>query len=104
MPVSANHAGDIDNRCKTLLDALTIPRTGQIPHGATPREDQEPFYCVFEDDRRVTHLSVEMGQWLEPQEDGGPRPKGTKKTAEALVVVNVNIEPGLLTKNGTLIL
>ena len=96
MPTNTNFAGDIDNRCKTLLDALAIPCDKQIPDGATLGQGQEPFYCLFEDDRLITHLSVEMGQWLEPQEDGRPRPK------EALVIISVSIEPGLVTKNGDL--
>ena len=96
---SANsHGGDIDNRHKTLLDALTIPSKQQLPDEATPGKDQDPFYCLFEDDCLVTHLSVEMDQWLAPQKDGGPR------SSEALAIVNVSIEPGLLTKDGNLIL
>ena len=95
---ASSHAGDIDNRLKTLLDALTIPSMQQLPGSPTPRKDQEPFYCLFEDDCLVTHLSVEMDQWLAPQKDVGPRSR------EALVIVNVSIEPGLLTKDGNLIL
>ena len=96
---SANsHAGDIDNRYKTLLDALTIPSKQQLPDKATPRKYQEPFYCLFQDDCLVTHLSVEMDQWLAPQKDGGP------KSREGLAIVNVSIEPGLLAKDGKLIL
>ena len=95
---SANsHAGDIDNRHKTLLDALTIPSNQQLPDKAAPKKDQEPFYCLFQDDCLVTHLSVEMDQWLAPQKDGEPR------SMEALAIVNVSIEPGLLTKDGNLI-
>ena len=94
---ASSSAGDIDNRLKTLLDALTIPSKQQLPNGVTPRQDQEPFYCLFEDDCLVTHLSVEMDQWLAPQEGGG------SKSREALVIVNVNVEPGLLTKDGSLI-
>ncbi len=31
--------GDIDNRLKTLLDALSIPQASQIPDGNEPSED-----------------------------------------------------------------
>ena len=95
---ASSHAGDIDNRLKTLLDALTIPSKQQLPDGVTSRQDQEPFYCLFQDDCLVTNLTVEMDQWLAPQKDG------QSKSRESLVIVNVSIEPGLLTKDGNLIL
>ena len=97
IPGNANYAGDIDNRLKTLLDTLTIPSKQQLPDAATPGQDQEPFFCLFEDDSLVSHLSVEMDQLLEPPTDGGAR------SSECLLIVNVNIEPGLLTKDGSLI-
>src|SRR2546427_5155527 len=51
--------GDIDNRLKTLLDALRMPRvTAEIPTGETPRADESPFFCVLEDDALVTGVSV----------------------------------------------
>ncbi len=94
----AGGAGDIDNRLKPLVDALTVPSEQQIPCGVTPEQDQEHFYCLFQDDCLVTHLSVEADQWLAPQKGGESESSG------ALVIVNVNIEPGLLTKDGHLIL
>jgi hypothetical protein len=51
--------GDIDNRLKTLLDALRIPKnTNEIPEDDTPKDDELPFYCLLEDDALVTSLSV----------------------------------------------
>lgn len=53
------HAGDIDNRIKTLLDALRMPReAGELPAGAVPRADEDPFHCLLEDDALVTALSI----------------------------------------------
>ena len=98
IPGSANHAGDIDNRLKTLLDALKVLPRGELPDGATPGQDQETFFCLFEDDSLVTHLSVEMDQLLDPPRDGGA------SSSEALIIVNVNIKPGLVTKENRLIL
>ena len=91
------HAGDIDNRLKTILDALRIPSDLQeLPDSATPEPDEDPFFCLLEDDKLVTHLSVETDQWLNATMDGGTNPN------EALVIVKVSIEPGLLTKEGAL--
>lgn len=63
--------GDIDNRVKTLFDALTVPRhQNALPSGAAPTSDQQPFfYCLLEDDNLVTSVSVRTEQLLEPVPD-----------------------------------
>lgn len=53
--------GDIDNRIKTLLDALTVP-TGDGSHGDAP----ERMFCLLEDDKLITRLAVETDRLLEP--------------------------------------
>jgi hypothetical protein len=61
--------GDIDNRLKTLLDALRIPRApGELPASATVSEigDDGLFYCLLEDDSLVTKVGVETEQLLQP--------------------------------------
>jgi len=64
--------GDIDNRMKTLFDALTMPRhLNALPSGATPLADQTPFFCLLEDDNLVTAVSVRTEQLLEPVVDIG---------------------------------
>jgi hypothetical protein len=51
--------GDLDNRLKTLFDALRAPNNLQeIPTGDSPRSDEDPFYCLLEDDKLVNGLSV----------------------------------------------
>ena len=55
-------AGDIDNRLKTLMDALQIPKDNQIPKGAAPRRDESIFYCLLEDDNLVTSLDISTGK------------------------------------------
>src|SRR5258708_4269147 len=60
------HGGDIDNRLKTLFDALTMPRhANALPPDAAPSLDQTPFFCVLEDDNLVTSVSVRTEQLLE---------------------------------------
>lgn len=64
--------GDIDNRLKTLFDALSMPpHANQIPVGATPGPDESPFFCLLEDDNLVTAVQVRTEQLLEPGTGGG---------------------------------
>ena len=38
--------GDLDNRMKTLLDALRMPKVSdELPKAAVPAENESPFYC-----------------------------------------------------------
>jgi len=62
--------GDIDNRLKTLFDSLRMPKNeGEIPKDDSPEEkDEDPFFCLLEDDKLVTKLSVDTDQLLEPLE------------------------------------
>jgi len=61
-----SHAGDLDNRVKTLLDALRVPReSNAIPENDCPGEGEVPFFCLLDDDRLVTHLSVATDRLLE---------------------------------------
>jgi hypothetical protein len=62
--------GDVDNRLKTLFDALSMPRHPEaLPKTATPSECQTPFFCLLEDDNLVTSVSVRTEQLLEPVSD-----------------------------------
>lgn len=65
-------SGDIDNRLKTLLDGLRLPRgsnEGRAPgegNGLQAYSDPDPFFCVLEDDALVTKVSVEVARLLRP--------------------------------------
>jgi hypothetical protein len=62
--------GDIDNRLKTLFDALTMPRhINALPTGVKIEPDESPFFCLLEDDNLVTSVAVRTEQLLEPSED-----------------------------------
>jgi hypothetical protein len=52
------HAGDLDNRIKTLLDALKIPNDKELPSGAKPSGTENPFFCLLEDDSLITHIRI----------------------------------------------
>lgn len=59
--------GDIDNRIKTLLDALKVPsEPNALPKGAAPTADENPFFCLLEDDNLITKVSVDTERLLEP--------------------------------------
>ena len=60
-----SEGGDIDNRVKTLLDALCVPPPAQAGLFAEAREPN-PMYCLLQDDSLVTKLSVETDRLLRP--------------------------------------
>lgn len=61
--------GDIDNRLKTLFDALKVPEPNALPPGTTPQAGEDPFYCVLEDDKLVTRVRVETDRLLDPKDE-----------------------------------
>ena len=61
--------GDIDHRLRTLLDSLQMPKPNQIPPGDVPGKDEDPFYCLLEDDNLVTSLSLVTDRLLLPTND-----------------------------------
>lgn len=72
IPGSAISAGDIDNRIKTVIDALRPPQkpnefVGKDMKPIVPEEGEDPFYCLLEDDKQVSHFSVETDTLLEPK-------------------------------------
>jgi len=62
-------AGDIDNRLKSLFDALRVPDVGQIPRGDSPQRDETPFFCLLDDDALVTEVAVVTDRLLEPTDN-----------------------------------
>ena len=62
-------SGDIDNRLKTLFDALSVPpHLNQIPFGDRPTATEAPFFCLLQDDRLITSVSVESERLLTQDE------------------------------------
>ncbi|MFI5023673.1 MAG: hypothetical protein ACHQRJ_18735 [Alphaproteobacteria bacterium] len=53
--------GDIDNRLKTLFDALAVPLPEQVMDD--PTIDQ-PIYCLLENDERITGFDVQTHRLL----------------------------------------
>ncbi|MGZ5441010.1 MAG: hypothetical protein ACXW5U_14710 [Thermoanaerobaculia bacterium] len=61
--------GDIDNRLKTLFDALRIPQNCDELKGFSPSEDEDPFYCLMEDDSLIVEVKVTTDRLLTPLSD-----------------------------------
>lgn len=68
VPGTVIRSGDIDNRLKTLFDALRMPKEAQeIPSDRKfPGKDEEPFYCLLEEDKFISKITVETDVLLEP--------------------------------------
>lgn len=59
-------SGDIDNRLKTLFDALKVPTENDaIPKDDTPHGGEDPFFCLLEDDNLITKVHVETDRLLD---------------------------------------
>ena len=82
---SVLNESDIDNRIKTLLDALKMPKRGEIHRDEKPSEDEEPFYVLFDDDKVVSRLSVETDTLLSPT--------GEDKQIDSRLVIKVRAKP-----------
>jgi hypothetical protein len=71
--------GDLDNRLKTLFDALSVPQNEQVVPTASIAD---PIYCLLEDDGLITAVNVETHRLL-------ARPSASKH--QVLLVVEVDI-------------
>ena len=65
-----SQGGDIDNRLKTLFDALRQPRNEfEVPKSWQPDDDERPLFCLLEDDQQITKLKVDVDRLLTPADD-----------------------------------
>ena len=74
--------GDLDNRIKTLLDALTLPNTDQLASAPPSGNVSQPIHCLLEDDAMVSSLSVETRRLL-------TRPDA--RNSEVRLVIDVDV-------------
>jgi hypothetical protein len=84
-------SGDIDNRIKTLFDALRVPKDGSEIVGQ-PEENENPFFCLLEDDCLVTDLSVTTDRLLTPLKEG-------QHKNEVVLIIQVKIKVVELTSD-----
>lgn len=80
-------SGDIDNRLKTLFDALRMPHSrGELGGYEAPNDDEQPFYCLLEDDSLVSKVTVDTDTLLEDVKDERGKNLGFKDAAARLVI------------------
>jgi hypothetical protein len=92
-------SADLDSRLKTLFDALTVPiDTGQLGKYRDPGEGEDPFYCLLEDDKLISHVAVETDRLLEPTQDGLSKNQATN---DVRLVIDVKVRPYQLTWGNT---
>ena len=60
------HGGDIDNRIKVLFDALRMPLNKSELRGQAPAKDEDPFYCLLQDDNQITEVKITTDRLLTP--------------------------------------
>lgn len=85
--VLTGHGGDIDNRLKTLFDALSIPQANSIPKGDKPKPSETPFFdCLLEDDQLITEIDVTTDRLNTP---------GSKD--DVLLILHVRTRPTRIT-------
>jgi hypothetical protein len=79
--------GDIDNRLKTLFDALRMPHNGQEIGSESPGSDEDPFYVLLQDDETIADVAVTTDRLLQ-------LPPEHQNTGEYVVlVVDVKLLP-----------
>ncbi|HET7694190.1 MAG TPA: hypothetical protein VFK57_00630 [Vicinamibacterales bacterium] len=81
-------AGDLDNRVKTLMDGLRMPTHQKSDLGTaalvSPQPDENPLFCLVEDDRSIYQISVSTDRLLAP-----PRPD--QKHRDVIAIVKAHI-------------
>jgi hypothetical protein len=62
------HGGDVDNRIKVLLDGLRMPDRVEELGGLAIDADENPFYCLLEDDKLITEVNITTDRLLVPRD------------------------------------
>jgi hypothetical protein len=87
VPGQVMQSGDLDNRLKTLFDALRMPANKDELGGYDqPADDERPFFCLLADDKLISHVSVETDTLLQPTSPDA-------KQNDARLVIAVRLKP-----------
>jgi hypothetical protein len=82
-PGAVVSGGDVDNRLKTLFDSLRLPKCDEITE--KPEADEQPMFCLLEDDRLITEVKVTTDRLLTPLGQGESR-------TDVLLIISVELE------------
>jgi hypothetical protein len=100
LPGNLIKSADLDSRLKTLFDALTVPiDTGQLGKYQDPGDGEDPFYCLLEDDKLISHVAVETDRLLEPTRDGLSKNEATNDVRLVIRSVQVEGQPSSVPTN-----
>lgn len=92
VPGSITKSADLDGRLKTLIDALRRPdqlnQLGKFKDDS-PTADEEPFFCLMEDDKLVGNVSITADTLLQPSNDGS---YAHFETHDSRVVIAVSLK------------
>jgi hypothetical protein len=81
-----SNGGDIDNRMKTLLDALTIPDQNQAKNVEPTDMPDGAMVCLMSDDKIISDLRIATAQLLDVDD----------KSRDVVLLIAVTIEGGAL--------
>jgi hypothetical protein len=81
---SGDERGDLDNRIKTLIDGLRMPRQVSEMGGVVPGDGQDPMFCLLEDDKVVYEFNVKADQLL-----AGPLQGQSERDVVAIIGVHI---------------
>ena len=92
-PGKVVHAGDIDNRVKTIIDCLRIPKhMHEIGYKyRDPKEKENRLFALMEDDDLVSNLFVETDLLLFQDRSSGSHDQRVK------AIISVSIQPYRIT-------
>jgi hypothetical protein len=94
-PPGLIQSADLDSRLKTLFDAMKMPAVAsQLGKYHAPGSDEDPFYCLLEDDKLISHVSVETDFLLQQTTSGLI---GNSAKNDARLIIDVTVRPYSLT-------
>lgn len=89
MPGGLIRGGDLDNRMKTLYDALRMPNNpSEMKDIPGPEEHEKPFLVLLEEDNLITHTAIETDILLDK-----PKNNSDAELNRVRLVMTVTISP-----------
>jgi hypothetical protein len=86
--------GDIDNRLKTLFDALQVPQNCSEIEGDKEAAEDPYFFCLTENDSLITDVRVTVDKWLAPYTP--PKGPGASHPENFVhLVITVKVRPSV---------